>query len=276
LCFQPKDKKDTENVLEETKKLLAGLSIADLSKIYIRNDRAITDISQALFKDYGVIKDALKFQFIQSLTIGKSGLSKKQEEAIEKHLKQKYFSIEEIENALYSYQNETDALKELKENSHPVVDYFINHFKAKKKEETDKDFDLIANIDAKYSCIKGLLNGDYPKDQQLNQDKKTIGDIKAFLDALMEFLHFVKPLALPNDSTLEKDQNFYSHFEPYYEQLELLIPLYNKVRNFAAKKPYSTEKFKLNFENSTLLDGWDVNKEEANTSILFKKDGSFF
>lgn len=276
LCFQPKDKKDTENVLEETKKLLAGLSIADLSKIYIRNDRAITDISQALFKDYGVIKDALKFQFIQSLTIGKNGLSKKQEEALEKHLKQKYYSVAEIENALYSYQNEADALKELKENSHPIVDYFINHFKAKKKEETDKDFDLIANIDAKYSCIKGLLNGDYPKDQQLNQDKKTIGDIKAFLDTLMEFLHFVKPLALPNDSTLEKDQNFYSHFEPYYEQLELLIPLYNKVRNFAAKKPYSTEKFKLNFENSTLLDGWDVNKEEANTSILFKKDGSFF
>lgn len=276
LCFQPKDKKDTENVLEETKKLLAGLSTSDLSKIYIRNDRAITDISQALFKDYGVIKDALKFQFIQSLTIGKNGLSKKQEEALEKHLKQKYYSIAEIENALYSYQNEADALKELKENSHPIVDYFINHFKAKKKEETDKDFDLIANIDAKYSCIKGLLNGDYPKDQQLNQDKKTIGDIKAFLDALMEFLHFVKPLALPNDSTLEKDQNFYSHFEPYYEQLELLIPLYNKVRNFAAKKPYSTEKFKLNFENSTLLDGWDVNKEEANTSILFKKDGSFF
>ena len=56
LCFQPKDKKDTENVLEETKKLLAGLSTSDLSKIYIRNDRAITDISQSLFKKYLGIK----------------------------------------------------------------------------------------------------------------------------------------------------------------------------------------------------------------------------
>lgn len=279
LCFQPKDKKDTENVLEETKKLLAGLSTSDLSKIYIRNDRAITDISQALFKDYGVIKDALKFQFIQSFTIGKNGLSKKQEEAIEKHLKQKYFSIAEIENALFTYQSETDALKELKENSHPVVDYFINHFKAKKKEETDKDFDLIANIDAKYSCIKGLLNTPYPKDKKLYQRSKgdnDIDNIKAFLDALMELLHFVKPLALSNDSTLEKDQNFYSHFEPYYEQLELLIPLYNKVRNFAAKKPYSTEKFKLNFDNATLLNGWDKNKETDNTSVILRKDGLYY
>jgi CRISPR-associated protein Cpf1 len=52
--------------------------------------------------------------------------------------------------------------------------------------------------------------------------------------------------------------------------------LYNKVRNHLTKKPYSTEKFKLNFENSTLLDGWDVNKEEANTSILFEKGGLYF
>ena len=32
----------------------------------------------------------------------------------------------------------------------------------------------------------------------------------------------------------------------------------------------------MNFENSTLLSGWDANKEEANTSILFKKDDLFY
>ncbi|MDP2061080.1 MAG: type V CRISPR-associated protein Cas12a/Cpf1 [Flavobacteriaceae bacterium] len=276
LCFQPKDKKDTENILEETKKLLAELSANDLSKVYIRNDRAITDISQALFKDFSVVKEALKFNFTETLAVGKNGLAKKQEDATEKYLKQAYFSILEIENALFAYKNETDALKELKENTHPLADYFTQHFKAKKKEETDKDFDLIYNIEAKYSCIKGLLNGGYPKDKKLNQDKKTIGDIKAFLDALMELLHFVKPLALPNDSTLEKDQNFYSHFEPYFEQLELLISLYNKVRNYAAKKPYSTEKFKLNFENPEFLGGWPRDREIATSSVIFKDKKNFY
>ena len=274
--FKPEDKEDIENVLEETKKLLAGLSSYDLSKIYIRNDKAITDISQTLFNDWSVVKDSLKYKFTKSLTVGRGGLNKKQEDSIEKHLKQTYFSIFEIENALFEYKNETDALKELKENSHPVADYFINHFKARKKEETGKEFDLIASIEAKYSCIKGLLNGDYPKDKQLNQDKKTIGDIKVFLDALMEVFHFVKPLVLPNDSTLEKDENFYSHFNPYYEQLQLLIPLYNKVRNYAAKKSYSTEKFKLNFDNATLLNGWDKNKEVNNTSVIIRKEGLYY
>ncbi|PKP47250.1 MAG: type V CRISPR-associated protein Cpf1 [Bacteroidetes bacterium HGW-Bacteroidetes-12] len=279
--FKPKDKEETENVLEETKKLLTELFSNELSKIYIRNDKAITDISQALFNDWGVFKSALEYKFIQDLELGTKELSKKQENEKEKYLKQAYFSIAEIENALFAYQNETDVLNEIKENSHPIADYFTKHFKAKKKVDTstssvEKDFDLIANIDAKYSCIKGILNTDYPKDKKLNQEKKTIDDLKVFLDSLMELLHFVKPLALPNDSILEKDENFYSHFESYYEQLELLIPLYNKVRNYAAKKPYSTEKFKLNFENATLLKGWDKNKEIDNTSVILRKRGLYY
>jgi CRISPR-associated protein Cpf1 len=299
LCFQPKDKKDTENVLEETKKLLADLPDSDLSKIYIRNDRAITDISQAIFEDYSVIKDALKFQFrtitypelkrkhkinleeYKEFSTEKKKSAKKpklerEEKELEKYLKQAYFSIAEIENALFACQKETDTLKEIKENSQLIAHYFINHFKSKIENDSNKEFDLIANIEAKYSCIKGILNGDNLKDKKLNHDKKTIGDIKAFLDALMELLHFVKPLALPNDSTLEKDEYFYSHFESYYEQLVLLTHLYNKVRNYATKKPYSTEKIKLNFENPEFLGGWPRDREIATSSVIFKDEKNFY
>ena len=58
--------------------------------------------------------------------------------------------------------------------------------------------------------------------------------------------------------------------------LDQITPLYNKVRNYMTRKPYSTEKIKLNFENSTLLDGWDVNKEADNASIIFRKDGLYY
>lgn len=276
ICLKSKEKDNTENVLTEIKALLTEIPSLELNKIYLRNDKSITDISKKLFGDWGVIKAALEYSHLSNIEIGKKGISKKQETEKDKYLKQAYFSIAEIEKALYAYRAETDALGDLKEGSFPIASYFFTHFKAKKKEDSNKEFDFISYIEAKYSCIKGILNSDYTKDKQLNQDKVLVGNIKEFLESLMELLHFVKPLALPKDSTLEKDEKFYSHFEPYYEQLELLVPLYNKVRNYAAKKPYSTEKFKLNFENSTLLDGWDRNKEEANTSILFKKDNLFY
>ncbi len=253
--YIPDDKDTEENVLEEIKKLLADITSYDLTKIYIRNGRAITDISKAVFGDWSIIKSALEHSYLKSIEIGKKGLTKKQINEKEKFLKKSYFSIEEIELALLSYKDETELLQDYKKNT--IANYFRDHFLVRKEKDKDKVFDLIANVDAKYSCIKGILNTDYPADKKLYQDPKTIADIKAFLDSLMEILHFIKPLALPPDSTLEKDEIFYSHFDPYYQQLEYLIPLYNKVRNYATQKPYSTKKIRLNFENkSKFLDGW--------------------
>ncbi len=265
LAFQQDGKGETENVLEKIKSLVAQLKSYDLNKIYIRNDRGLTNISKALFDDWNMIKSALEFSILQT-----------RKKASTKKLKKSHFSIAEIEKALFMYRNEHEALKNLKEKDHPVADYFQTYFKAAKKDGSDKEFELIANIEAKYSCIKGILNTEYPKDKRLHQDEETIDNIKAFLDSLKEFLHFVKPLSLPSDTPLEKDEMFYTHFQVYYDQLQLLIPLYNKVRNYATQKAYSTEKFKLNFQNSTLLDGWDVNKEPDNTSVLLRLNGLYY
>jgi len=273
--FKPDDKEDTENVLKEIRDLLAHLKNYDFNKVYIRNDQSLTNISKKLFDDWGIIKSALEFAFLQTLKIGKKGLSKKQEKEKKNYQDQSYFSIAEIESALLAYKDETEILKYLKEDTNPVANYFHTYFKATKK-DAEKEFDLIANIEAKYSCIKGILNTEYPKDKRLYQDKKLIDDIKAFLDSLMELLHFVKPLSLPSDSPLEKDELFYGQFQIWYDQLQLLIPLYNKVRNYATQKPYSTKKFKLNFENVQLLGGWDANKESDNTSVLFRKNRLYY
>lgn len=276
LDFKPDDKKKTENILVELKSLLVDLKTYDINKIYIRNDKAITDISKKLFDDWSIIKSALEFSYLSSLKIGSKGLTKTQEKAKDAYLKQSYFSIAEIEKALVIYKNEVEVLINLKESDTPVADYFYKYFKTKKKEESDKEFDFIANIEAKYSCIKGLLNMEYPSDKRLHQDQKNIDNIKLFLDSLMELLHFVKPLAVPSDNPLEKDNNFYGHFEPFYEQLRLMIPLYNKVRNYASQKPYSTKKFKLNFENAQLLGGWDANKEKDYLTSILRDNGNYY
>lgn len=275
ITFKQEGKDDTENVLNEIQNILANLKEYDLSKIYIRNDKSLTDISNALFGDWGIIKNALEFAYCQQMEVGKKGLTKKQESEVKKYLKKSHFTIAEIETALFTYRNEVELLNNLKQDDLPVANYFKTHFKAAKKEDSDKEFDFISNITAKYSCIKGLLEN-YPEDKILHQEKTHINNIKLFLDALMELLHFVKPLILPKDFTLDKDDVFYGELNTWFEQLNQLIPLYNKVRNYATQKPYSTEKFKLNFENSTLLDGWDVNKEEANTAVLFIRNHLYY
>ena len=299
LCFQPKDKEDTENVLEKVKQLLTEIPSLDLNKMYIRNDKAITDISKAIFGDWGVIKSALEFQYVQGLVIGKKGITAKQEKEKENHFKQAYFSISEIEHSLWAYRNESDLLKDLKEDSLLVANYFTRYFKARKNDESDKDFDLIANVEAKYSAIKGVLNGNYSAENKLNQDKITVGNIKAFLDALMEVLHFVKPLKVASEreltkvtssdrlakdkewaevaekTFLEKEKKFYDQFDTWFEELEKLIPLYNMVRNYASKKPYSTEKYKLNFENGSFLSGWAADYSTKG-ALIIKKENNYY
>lgn len=278
LDYQTESMDSSENVLESLKMLVGEISNYETTKIYLRNDSSLTQISQTLFNDWGIIKSALEYSYLQGITIGKKGLSKKQEIDKEKFLtKQSYYSIAEIEDALLMYKDQNEVLNDLKKETQPVSNYFKNHFLAKKKEGNDKQFDLIFDIEDKYRCIKGILSNDYPQDKDLKSSNNldTL-NIKLFLDSLMEFMHFMKPLALPSDSILDKDEHFYSQFSVWYEQLQLMIPLYNKVRNYATQKPYSEEKFKLNFENSTLLSGWDVNKEEANTSVLFLKDGLYY
>ena len=86
----------------------------------------------------------------------------------------------------------------------------------------------------------------------------------------MELFHLCKIFIIKSDIT-EKEHNFYSELEYCLEQLNPIMSLYNQTRNYLTQKPYSLEKFKLNFENATLLDGWDRNKETSNTSILLNK-----
>lgn len=276
LSFQSEDGEETVNVLAEIKKLLTELTNYNLNGIFIRNDKAITEISNALFKDWSIIKSALAYQFEGQLVIGVRGLTAKQNEEKEKFLKQSYFTISEIEHALFEYRKEVDILNDLKESDHPVADYWKNNFLSIPNDKTGKVFDLISNIEAKYNTVKGILGIAYPADKELFKEKADISHIKDFLDSIMELLHFVKPLRISQESAVDTDKLFYSSFDIYFEQLDKIIPLYNKVRNYSSQKSYSIEKFKLNFENSTLLDGWDVNREEANTALLFMKNDLYY
>lgn len=255
-------KKEGEHSLKE---LLLILEEYDLGKIYIRNDLQLSDISHKVFGHWGVVSKAL----IESLKLEVPKKSKKEtdevyEERLSKILKsQGSISISQINKSVQALGTES---------SNTIQAYFAT-LGAVDTEHTQKE-NIFAQIENAYAEVKDLLNTPY-SGKNLAQDKNNVEKIKILLDAIKALQHYVKPL-LGDGAEPEKDEKFYGEFIALWEELDKITPLYNMVRNYMTRKPYSTEKIKLNFENSTLMDGWDVNKEQANTTVILRKDGLYY
>ena len=120
-----------------------------------------------------------------------------------------------------------------------------------------------------------MLNRKYPQSNNLSQDEKSTKLLKDFLDSLMEFLHFAKMFEGEGKESY-KDDFFYGQYIEAIQCLSSIIPLYNKVRNYLTKKPYSTNKIKLNFDNPQFLGGWDQNKEKDYSAVILAKDKNYY
>lgn len=239
--------------------LLKNISEYDLNHIYIHNDTQLTDISQKLFGSWSIITQAIENNYISTAKI--KIRNEKLDEKMKKQLASvKSYSMGELNRMLQEGGFSSDA-------------YIDTYFASLGNTDVNKD-DLFVVIRKNYDNLKTLLDN-YPQDRQLSQDKATVEKIKTLLDSIKELQWFVKPL-LGNGDEPDKDNRFYSEFSEIWEQLNLITSLYNKVRNYMTKKPYSEEKIKVNFDNATLLDGWDLNKESANTCSILRKDGFYY
>ena len=250
-----------EQVFGALKQLLTTIKDYNLQHIYLPNDLQLTDISQKQYGSWSVIKNAI----IEDLK--KTNQPKKKEDA------------EDFENRLskladsYSIAYINQVTGSNIENFKPIEDYFAKM--GAEDNENGQKLNHFARIENAYTEIKQLLNSEYPTGKSLSQDKANVEKIKNLLDAIKDLQHFVKPL-LGSGTESEKDNSFYGEFTPLWENLDQITPLYNMVRNRMTKKPYSEEKIKINFDNSTLLAGWDLNKEADNTCTLLRKDGNYY
>ena len=239
------------------RELLQNLNDYDLEHIYLPDDLQLTDIAQKLYGNWSVIKRALEEDLKAKNPQKKSETNEKYEERIEKLLKSnESFSIAQINNLVKA---------SLGEDYKPMESYFMSLGEP----------NLFIRIEDAYTEVESLLMTPYPEDKKLSQDKANVEKIKNLLDAIKDLQHFVKPL-LGKGNESEKDNRFYGEFTPLWEALDQITPLYNMVRNRMTQKPYSEEKIKLNFDNSTLLAGWDLNKEADNTCTILRKDGNYY
>ena len=207
-----------------------------------------------------------------------------------------FFSFEEIHNALISYREtlDTEEIKEkIKTEKNNLLIYFqsvfsgeglpeiegedrksfIKYFevalgrpKSKKNKKKMPDVEKLRefyNLFVKIEVSEKRFSEDY------------VESVKIFLDSIQSFLQLVRPVYLEKDrkkiEDLDKDCSFYGLFDELYDELFPVISLYNKCRNFIATSKKNLKKIKINFEDSTLLNGWDVNKEIDNLSVILRK-----
>lgn len=254
--------KEGEHSLHE---LLISLKDFDLDKIYLRADTSLTDISQKMFGDWRAINRAIIADFERNNP-------QKPRESDEEYNKRKDDHIKSLKYIPIGYIN--GCLSQIGEPyNKKVEDYFAQADSG--DTAGGQTVSLFVQIDNTYNNVKELLNTSYDENRKLSQDKTSVEKIKALLDSIKSLQWFIKPLLGKGDEA-DKDERFYGEFSVLWQELDNVTPLYNMVRNYVTQKPYSEEKIKLNFENSTLLDGWDLNKESDNTSVILRKDGLYY
>ena len=240
------------NVLKELSSLIKRITEFDLGSIYV-NQEELSNISLELFKSWNTINVVLFKSAEHRIGSAEKAANKKK---IDTWMKSNEFSIATLNLAIAESDSE--------EISRVKIESYWNDFEAKVQSIICGD--NRRNLDE-------FLSATFNENNALREDSEVIGKLKAFLDALIEIMHSIKPLISDAEN---RDLSFYNELMPLYDQLSLVVPLYNKIRNYATQKLTESEKFKLNFDNPTLADGWDQNKEDANTAILLLKNGLYY
>jgi hypothetical protein len=225
----------------------------------------LATLSHQVYGEWNILRDALQIHY--------EAYEQKDNGNNNNHLESKTFSWKALKDALTTYKSLVEEAQDIDENG------FIAYFKEMKfKEEIDgktTSIDLIENIQTQYKSIETILQEDRNNKNNLHQEKEKVATIKGFLDSVKYLQWFLNLMyiASPVD---DKDYDFYNELEMYHDTLLPLTTLYNKVRNYMTRKPYSVEKFKLTFEKSTLLEGWDKNKERAKFGGILRKGNNYY
>lgn len=243
------------------KTVISSLVSYSLEGIFLKNDLQLTDVSQKATGSWSKIPAAIK-QKLEAMN------PQKKKESYEGYQ-------ERIDKIFKSYKSFSLAfINECLHGEYKIEDYFIK-LGAINTDLLQKEnhFSHILNT---YTDIKEMIESySESTDTKLIRDNGSIQKIKQFLDAVKDLQVYVKPL-LGNGDETGKDERFYGDFVEYWNLLDLITPLYNMVRNYVTQKPYSIEKIKINFQNPTLLNGWDLNKETDNTSVILRRDGKYY
>lgn len=217
--------------------------------VYVKNDLAKTAMSNIVFENWRTFDDLLNQEYDLA-----NENKKKDDKYFEKRQK------ELKKNKSYSLEH----LCNLSEDSCNLIENYIHQIS-----------DDIENIIFNNETFLRIVINEHDRSRKLAKNRKAVKAIKDFLDSIKVLERDLK-LINGSGQELEKDLIVYSAHEELLVELKQVDSLYNMTRNYLTKKPFSTEKVKLNFNKPTLLNGWDKNKETANLGVLLLKDGKYY
>ena len=218
--------------------------------VYVKNDVSKTTLSNIVFNNWSKIDDLLNNEY---------DLANKNKKKDDKYFDKRQKELKK--NKSYSLEHIISLAAADDSN---IIEKYISKLK--------KDAEEIFAASAEFGDSV-LVKHDRSK--KLSKNTNGVKAIKSFLDSVKALERDVK-LINGSGQELEKNLSVYSEYEELLNELKRVDSLYNMARNYLTKKPFSTEKFKLNFNRSTLLNGWDKNKEPDNLGILLIKDGLFY
>lgn len=145
-------------------------------------------------------------------------------------------------------------------------------------------FDIENNIEEFFNKSNEIVRKEKYKDENVKpgEEDQTIKEIKEWFDAATDAMRIVRYFAvrkskmkgnLPNVAMEQALGNL------LYREDALWFKWYDLIRNYLTKKPQDDvkeNKMKLNFDNPTLMEGWDLNKEPNNTSVILRRNGMYY
>ncbi len=236
----------------------------ELNKIWIAKNQ-LTWISNIFFTSWFTINEV----GVQQKIFTKS----KKKDGEEKITIPAYVSLAQLKSILESIEYVDQS--NIEENQRTYL--FKPHYEIQRWELTNNWEFFINRLQAYFTELYDLpidkLNSIVEEfDKSKDEHKKVL---KNYADNTLNIFRFFRLFKVDQGKWNGELADFYADFEQIIAEYPI-HKLYDTIRNYITKKPYSTDKIKLNFDCSTLLGGWDKNKETQNLSVLLKDDENYY
>lgn len=167
------------------KELLVSLSYYDLSKIYVRNDTQMTDISQKAFGHWGVISKALLEQL-------KKDVQKKSKKESDEAYEERLNKIIRLQGSIPITIITEGVQKHNSDEQNTLQSYFASLGAV--EIESGKKENLFTLIENAYAEVKDLLNTPY-LGKNLAQDEESVKKNKDFIGCYQDASTFCETFA---------------------------------------------------------------------------------